>query len=80
MINNSESSFTLLYRETMSTNTSTNPSDYDVLIRRYDNDANYASYCPQLAHMIKGTAHEEVENAMKEYILVYIEDIKKQLG
>jgi hypothetical protein len=64
----------------MSTNTSTNPSDYDILIRRYDNDANYASYCPQLAHMIKGTAHEEVENAMKEYILIYIEDIKKQLG
>jgi hypothetical protein len=30
--------------------------------------------------MIKGTAHEEVENAMKEYILMYIEDIKKQLG
>ena len=23
---------------------------------------------------------EEVENAMKEYILIYIEDIKKQLG
>ena len=49
----------------MSANKSTNPSDYDILIRRYDNDANYASYCPQLAHMIKGTAHEEVENAMK---------------
>ena len=42
----------------METYTSTNPADYDILIRRYDNGANYASYCPQLAHMIKGIAHE----------------------
>jgi hypothetical protein len=57
---------------------STNPSDYDILIRRRDNGANYASYCPQLAHMIKGTAHEEVENAMKDYVLAYIESIKNE--
>ncbi|MFM7543464.1 MAG: hypothetical protein ACKO5I_02395 [Ignavibacteria bacterium] len=56
----------------MNTITSTNPADYDILIRRYDNEANYASYCPQLAHMIKGTAHEEVENAMKEHVLQHI--------
>ncbi len=52
--------------------TSIDPHDYEVLIRRYDNGANYASYCPQLAHMIKGTEHEEVENLMKEYVLSYI--------
>lgn len=52
--------------------TSTDQTDYEILIRRYDNGANYASYCPQLAHMIKGTAHEEVENLMKEYVLAYI--------
>lgn len=56
----------------MNKTTSTNPADYDILIRRYDNGANYASYCPQLAHMIKGTAHEEVENAMKEHVLKHI--------
>ncbi len=58
--------------------TSTNPADYDILIRRYDNGANYASYCPQLAHMIKGTAHEEVENAMKEYVLKYIASLQEK--
>lgn len=52
--------------------TSTDQTEYEILIRRYDNGANYASYCPQLAHMIKGTAHEEVENLMKEYVLAYI--------
>ncbi|MBS1538412.1 MAG: hypothetical protein JST20_11770 [Bacteroidetes bacterium] len=56
----------------MSDTQSTNPNDYEILIRRYDNDAKYASYCPQLAIMIKGTAHEEVENLMKEHILQHI--------
>jgi len=59
---------------------STNPNDYEILIRRYDNDANYASYCPQLAIMIKGTAHEEVENLMKEHILQYIENLKANIN
>lgn len=52
--------------------TSRDPNDYEILIRRYDYGANYASYCPQLAYMIKGEAHEEVENAMKEYVAAYI--------
>lgn len=56
--------------------TSTDQTEYEILIRRYDNGANYASYCPQLAHMIKGTAHEEVENLMKEYILSYIASLE----
>ncbi|MCO6467126.1 MAG: hypothetical protein J5I53_10990 [Bradyrhizobiaceae bacterium] len=50
---------------------STNPEDYEILIRRRDQN-DYASYCPQLTHMIKGREHEEVEEAMKEYILAYI--------
>ena len=50
---------------------STDPNDYEILIRRRD-ESDYASYCPQLAHMIKGTAHEEVEEAMKAYVLEYI--------
>lgn len=51
--------------------TSHNPNDYEVLIRRRG-ESDYASYCPQLAHMIKGLAHEEVEDAMKAYVLAYI--------
>lgn len=57
--------------------TSTDQADYEILIRRRgEND--YASYCPQLAHMIKGTAHEEVEEAMKAYVLAYIERVKSE--
>jgi predicted RNase H-like HicB family nuclease len=57
--------------------TSTDPLDYEILIRRRS-ETDYASYCPQLAYMIKGTSHEEVENAMKEFILKYIESLKQQ--
>ena len=55
--------------------TSTDKNDYEILIRKRG-DGDYASYCPQLAHMIKGTEHVEVEDAMKEYVLKYIEDVK----
>lgn len=51
--------------------TSTDPNDYEVLIRRRG-EQDYASYCPQLAHMVKGNAHEEVEEAMKAIVLEYI--------
>ena len=50
---------------------STDPNEYEVLIRRRG-ETDYASYCPQLAHMIKGEAHVEVEEAMKAYVLAYI--------
>jgi hypothetical protein len=56
---------------------STNPQDYDILIRRWG-ETGYASYCPQLEHMIKGTAHVEVEEAMKQYILDYIASLQGQ--
>lgn len=51
--------------------TSTNPNDYEILIRRWG-ETGYASYCPQLEEMIKGTAHVEVEEAMKKRVLEYI--------
>lgn len=57
--------------------TSTNPDDYEILIRRRDLD-DYASYCPQLAHMIKGKVHEEVEEAMRQYIILYIQELQQQ--
>lgn len=56
--------------------TSTDSNDYEILIRRRDEN-DYASYCPQLAHMIKGTAHEEVEEAMKKYVLDYIASLQQ---
>lgn len=56
--------------------TSTNPTDYEVLIRRRG-ETDYASYCPQLAHMIKGQAHEEVEEAMKAHVLAYIATLQQ---
>ncbi|CAN5482764.1 hypothetical protein BH10BAC6_BH10BAC6_18480 [soil metagenome] len=52
-------------------------NEYEILIRkRGEND--YASYCPQLAHMIKGSEHVEVEEAMKAYVLDYIVKIKER--
>lgn len=56
--------------------TSTDPNDYEILIRRRDEN-DYASYCPQLAHMIKGTVHEEVEEAMKKFVLDYIASLQQ---
>lgn len=56
---------------------STDPQDYEVLIRRRG-ETDYAAYCPQLAHMIKGHAHEEVEDAMKAHVMAYIEALKTQ--
>ena len=59
--------------------TSTDIADYEILIRRRgEND--YASYCPQLAHMIKGTAHEEVEDAMKQFVMDHIETLRAASG
>ncbi len=55
--------------------TSTDKNDYEILIRKRG-DGDYASYCPQIAQMIKGSEHVEVEDAMKEYVLQYIEDLK----
>lgn len=62
----------------MQKSTSTNPLDYEILIRRYDMGNRYASYCPQLGEMIKGTNHQEVEEAMKQRILQHIEELKRQ--
>ena len=57
---------------------STNPDDYEILIRKRGDDV-YASYCPQLNHMIKGNEHEQVRNLMKEYIDKYINELSKQI-
>ncbi len=57
---------------------STNPDDYEILIRKRGDDV-YASYCPQLNHMIKGEEHEQVRNLMKEHIENHIHELTKQI-
>jgi hypothetical protein len=57
--------------------TSKDPSDYEILIRRRG-ETDYASYCPQLARMVRGTAHEEVEDAMKAIVLEYIAQLESE--
>jgi hypothetical protein len=49
-------------------------SDYEILIRRRG-EHDYASYCPQLNHMIIGTEHEEVVKLMKAFIEEHIDKL-----
>ncbi|MCS6966428.1 MAG: hypothetical protein NZ473_06650 [Candidatus Kapabacteria bacterium] len=55
---------------------STNPLDYEILIRRRG-EHDYAAYCPQLAYMVKGSSHEEVEERMRQYIQQWIEQVQR---
>ncbi|OGU17537.1 MAG: hypothetical protein A2X61_06080 [Ignavibacteria bacterium GWB2_35_12] len=57
---------------------STNPDDYEILIRKRGDNV-YASYCPQLNYMIKGEEHEQVRILMKEYIENHINELSKQI-
>lgn len=54
---------------------STNPLDYEILIRRRG-ERDYAAYCPQLGYMVKGSSHEEVEEHMRQYIQQWIEHLQ----
>jgi hypothetical protein len=55
---------------------STNPYDYEVLIRKQGNN-NYSSYCPQLNLMLTGAEHVEVQKAMEAKVLEHIEKLTK---
>ncbi len=54
---------------------SVNANDYEILIRKRG-EGKYASYCPQLNHMLAGGEHEEVYGLMVEQINKHIESIK----
>ncbi len=58
------------------TSTSTNPDEYENLIRKRG-ESDYASYCPQLNFMIKGTEHEEVSDLMKAHIAQHIKSLSE---
>jgi hypothetical protein len=45
--------------------------NYEILIRRQGENV-YAAFCPQLELIVRGTAHEQVENRMKELILEHV--------
>lgn len=45
--------------------------NYEILIRRQGENV-YAAFCPQLELIVRGTAHEQVENKMKELIVEHV--------
>jgi hypothetical protein len=50
--------------------------NYEILVRR-QGETTYSAFCPQLELIVRGTAHEQVENKMKQLIL---EHVAKQGG
>jgi len=45
--------------------------NFEIIIRRRG-ETGYAAFCPELELIVNGTAHEQVENRMKELILEYV--------
>ena len=45
--------------------------NYEILIRRRG-ETGYDAFCPELELIVNGTAHEQVENKMKELILEHV--------
>jgi|GEM_PF-2513287 hypothetical protein len=50
--------------------------EYEILVRR-QGEAVYSAFCPQLELIVRGTAHQQVEERMKQLI---IEHVAKQDG
>ena len=53
--------------------------DYEILIRRQGENI-YAAFCPQLELVVRGTAHQQVEQKMQQLILEHVakRDAEKQ--
>ena len=49
--------------------------NYEILVRR-QGETGYSAFCPQLELIVRGTAHEQVENKMKELIQEHVEKEK----
>jgi predicted RNase H-like HicB family nuclease len=45
--------------------------NYEILVRRQGENV-YAAFCPQLELIVRGTAHEQVENKMKQLIQEHV--------
>ena len=50
--------------------------NYEILVRR-QGETTYSAFCPQLELIVRGSAHEQVENKMKQLIM---EHVAKQKG
>jgi hypothetical protein len=50
--------------------------EYEILVRR-QGETGYSAFCPQLELIVRGTAHQQVEEKMKQLILDHVE---KQTG
>jgi hypothetical protein len=42
--------------------------EYEILIRRQGEEG-YSAFCPQLELIVRGTAHQQVEEKMKQLII-----------
>ncbi|MFI5202625.1 MAG: hypothetical protein ACHQNE_09585 [Candidatus Kapaibacterium sp.] len=45
--------------------------EYEILVRR-QGEAVYSAFCPQLELIVRGTAHQQVEEKMKQLILEHV--------
>jgi hypothetical protein len=45
--------------------------NFEILIRR-QGETGYSAFCPELELIVRGTAHEQVENKMKQLILEHV--------
>jgi hypothetical protein len=50
---------------------------YDILVKR-EGETGYSAFCPQLELIVRGTAHQQVEEKMRQLILEHT--AKKQSG
>jgi len=45
--------------------------EYEILVRR-QGEAVYSAFCPQLELIVRGTAHQQVEEKMKQLIIEHV--------
>lgn len=44
---------------------------YDILVKR-EGETGYSAFCPQLELIVRGTAHQQVEEKMRQLILDHV--------
>ena len=53
--------------------------EYEILIRRQGEEG-YSAFCPQLGIIVRGTAHVQVEERMKQLILDHVNKSSNTVG
>jgi hypothetical protein len=53
--------------------------EYEILIRRQGEEG-YSAFCPQLELIVRGTAHVQVEEKMKQLILQHVKGLDGNAG